>query len=332
MPQRRLLSALVGAAMAVVLLASPSASAGDGGPPGSPPSPPGLPGPPYQTSVAVLDRAVNCTPDIKGRKTVVLVPGTGMTVKETYGWGYERALPEAGFGVCTVELADRSLVSVYNQADYMVYAIRKARELSGRKVAVIGHSQGGSHPLWAMTFWPDVRAAVDDYIGLAPGVTGTRLGDVVCASGSCAAIAWQVRFGSTYINRLHEGGLPVGPSYTSIYTTFDEIVFPQPAGSHIPGGSNISVQSVCPLRVVEHATIVADSVAWALTIDALTHPGPADPSRLTNRLGLCLNRFMPRIDLVGMALGLASGGGHALTGLVTAPQVTAEPPLPDYAD
>lgn len=307
---------------------SPSGSSGGPGKGGSA----GLPGPPYTTPVKVLDRALECTPGARGRKTAVLVQGTGMTADETWGWGYERALPRVGFAVCTVEFAGRSLVSIFNQADYMVYAIRKARRLSGQKVSVIGHSQGGSHPLWAMKFWPDVRDAVDDYIGIAPGVNGARVGDVACVTGSCAALAWQVRFGSKYLTRLHEGGLPVGPSYTNIYTEFDEVAYPQPEASHIPGGSNVSVQSVCPARVVEHGTILGDSVAWALTVDALRHPGPADPSRLTNRLALCIHPFMPEIDLVGMTAGLTSGLGHAATGLAAQPQVDEEPPLPDYAD
>lgn len=291
----------------------------------------GLPGPRYRTSVKVLDQAVECTPGIQRRKAVVLLSGTGFTTEENWGWGHERALSQAGFAVCTVELVARSMVSIYNQADYVVYAVRKAHRLSGRKVSVIGYSQGGSHPLWAMKFWPDVRAAVDDYIGLAPAVNGTRLGDVVCAKGSCSGISWQVQFGSAYHTRLHRGGLPVGPSYTNIYTNFDEIVLPQPRASHIPGGSNISVQSVCPLRVVEHAAILADSVAWALALDALTHRGPADASRLKNRLALCAGPFLPGIDLAGMAVALLSGGQHAVTGLVTEPQVTEEPRLPGYA-
>lgn len=288
-------------------------------------------GPPLQTPVEVLDAAVQCTPDAATRKTVVLVHGTGFTAEETWSWGHERALPAAGFAVCTVDLPGRSVISIYKQSEYVVHAIRKARALSGQKVSVIGHSQGGSHPLWAMKFWPDVRAAVDDYIGLAPGVNGTQVGNIVCAVGACAEIAWQVRFGSAYLSRLHEGGLPQGPSYTSVYTDFDEIVIPQPAGSNIPGGSNVSVQSICPLRPVEHGLIVGDRVAWALTLDALKHPGPAVPSRLTNRLALCLNPFLPNIDLVGMLAGLGSGFGSAVLGLLSQPMTTSEPPLPDYA-
>lgn len=298
--------------------------------PGAAPARADTPGPQLRTPVELLDAAVRCTPDSTSRKTVVLVHGTGFDAEKTWSWGYERALPAAGFAVCTVDLPGRSLISIYEQSEYVVYAIRKARALSGQKVSVIGHSQGGSHPLWAMKFWPDVRAAVDDYIGLAPGVNGTQLGNVLCSPGACAEIAWQVRFGSLYLNRLHEGGLPEGPSYTNVYTDVDEIVIPQPAGSNIPGGSNVSVQSICPLRVVEHGTIVGDSVAWALALDALTHSGPAVPSRLTNRTALCLNPLMPNIDILGMLAGIGSGFG-SIIGLLAQPMATSEPALPEYA-
>lgn len=316
---------LVGVGLVAAQIAGPAGSATSG--------PPSLPGPPYQTAVDVLDAAVRCTENAADHKTVVLVHGTGFTADEAWSWGFERALGADGFGVCKVDLPGRSVVSIYNAADYVVYAIRKARALSGQKVSVIGHSQGGSHPLWAMKFWPDVRADVDDYIGLAPGVNGTQLGNIICSVGACADISWQVRFGSTYLNRLHEGGLPEGPSYTNVYTSvLDEIVFPQPAASNIPGGSNIAVQSICPTRVVEHALIIADSVAYAVALDALSNPGPADASRIRGRLALCLNPYLPRIDLAGMVVAQSVGATVALTQLLSRPSATHEPPLPAYAD
>ncbi len=313
-----------GAALVLALLAVPIASVG------AAPSAP--PGPPYRTPVDVLDAAVHCSQNAANRKTVVLVHGTGFTADEAWSWGYERALPADGFGVCTVDLPGRSVVSIYEAADYVVYAIRKARAISGQKVSVIGHSQGGSHPLWAMKFWPDVRAAVDDYIGLAPGVNGTQLGNVLCSAGACADITWQVRFGSNYLNRLHEGGLPESPSYTNVYTVLDEIVVPQPAASNIPGGSNIAVQSICPTRVVEHGFIIADSVAYALVLDALRNPGPAVASRINNRLALCLNPYLPNIDLTRMATLTAAGVFSGGAQLLAKPLATEEPPLPAYAD
>lgn len=288
-------------------------------------------GPALSVSARLLEAAVTCDSEVASRRAVLLVHGTGTNSDESWSWGYARALSAAGFAVCTVDLPGRSVISVYDQSEYVVYAIRKARALSHQKIAVIGHSQGGSHPLWAMKFWPDTRTAVDDYIGLAPGVGGTRLGNILCSPGACPEIAWQVRFGSRYLTRLHEGGLPEGPSYTSIYTTLDEAVFPQPDASAIPGGSNVSIQSVCPARFVEHGTILADGAAWALAVDALTHAGPADPSRVTTWRTVCREQFLPHIDVGRMAAKVGGGLVSAAAALLSRPFVTSEPELPGYA-
>ena len=49
--------------------------------------------------------------------------------------------------------------------------------------------------------------------------------------------------------------------------------------------TNIATQAVCPGDAYEHLTIgTIDPVAYALAVDALTHPGPADPARRPSRL------------------------------------------------
>lgn len=287
------------------------------------------PGPSLRTPDEVLDAAVNCSADTRSRKTVLLVHGTGTTPRETWSWSYQRGLPAAGLAVCTVELPERAVIDMTRTVEYVVNAVRVARQLSGRKVAIIGHSQGGTLPLWATKFWPDVRSAVDDYIGLAPGVNGTQIANAACAPGSCAGVTWQARFGSNFLSRLHQGGLPEGVSYTNVYTEFDQVVVPQPAASHIPGGSNISVQNICPGRPVDHGSIVGDAVAWAVALDALTHPGPADAARV-NR-DVCRQALLPRADAVGMAINVPQAWANAAVALATQPQVSEEPPLPDYA-
>src|SRR3546814_8807424 len=49
-------------------------------------------------------------------------------------------------------------------AEYVVNALRRIRADSGRKVAMIGHSQGVTVPRWALKWWPSARDAVDDFV------------------------------------------------------------------------------------------------------------------------------------------------------------------------
>jgi pimeloyl-ACP methyl ester carboxylesterase len=310
------MTAVAAAVLLSAVAVSPAAAAGPEGPPLSP-------------SAESLDNAVHCGPDVETRKTVLLVHGTGSTAAESWSWGYARALTQAGFAVCTVDLPGRSTTSLWDQSDTMVNAVRDVAALSGQKISVVGHSQGGFHPLWAIKYWPDVANDIDDYVGLAPGVRGTELGNILCAPGTCQDIAWQVSVGSKALTALNSGPLPPSVSYTSVYTMTDEVIFPQPEGSRIDGAANISVQSICPGRLVDHALMLADNVAWALALDALAHDGPADAARI-NR-SVCDQPFLPGADMPGFFTGGVSTGTAFTNVLVNGPRVTLEPPLPDYA-
>jgi hypothetical protein len=46
--------------------------------------------------------------------------------------------------------------------EYMAYAVQALFAMSARRIDIIGHSQGGMIPPWALRFWPDTRAMVDD--------------------------------------------------------------------------------------------------------------------------------------------------------------------------
>ncbi|MGH2687542.1 MAG: hypothetical protein ACRDKW_01855, partial [Actinomycetota bacterium] len=74
-----------------------------------------------------------------------------------------------------------------------------------------------------------------------------------------------------------------------------------------------------------HVGLAADAPAVALVLDALTHPGPADPARIDRRT--CLQATVPGAplgDLRGDPLGL-------LTGPLSAEWTAAEPALRGYA-
>ena len=158
---------------------------------------------------------------------------------------------------------------------------------TGRRISIIGHSQGGMLPRWALRFWPDTRAMVDDDIGFAPSNHGTTGARTVC-SFPCPAADWQQRDDSQFIAALnsYQETFP-GISYTEVYSHFDEIVTPNSddtGSSSVHGGggaiTNVAIQDVCPADPSEHLAIgTQDYVAYDLAIDALEHPGPADPAR-----------------------------------------------------
>src|SRR5262249_14760779 len=127
---------------------------------------------------------------------------------------------------------------------------------------------------------------------------GTEMGNVLCATSSCPAAAWQARIGSQFIHALRTAPTLASVPITSIYSTTDEVVFPEPAASVLPGAATISVQSICPGRFVDHLSMVSDAVGYELVLDALRHRGPAVAHRLAHRQALCQRVFLPHTNLL----------------------------------
>jgi hypothetical protein len=295
---------------------------------------PGGPGP---ASAAPGDRysATTCQPRDElraARGVVLLVAGTGATAEETWSWGYQLALRADGFATCTIELPDHGLGSFTNAAGYVAAGIRKAHRLAGRRIAVVGHSQGGALPVWAVKFWPGAGARVSDVVSLSGPFGGTALANELCLPGRCAALAWQLRQGARTVAALQRAPLPDGPratAVTSISSLYDEIVRPQPQASHLDGATNIVLQDVCAQDPSEHGVILGDPVGYALTLDALTHRGPASAARLPG--DTCEQTFIPHGDPTGSPVFLQSVVRFT-TGLLDPRRwVDREPALPAYA-
>jgi hypothetical protein len=137
-----------------------------------------------------------------------------------------------------------------------------------------------------------------------------------------------MRMESKFIGALNGGNeTPGGVSYTSVYTLTDELVQPFQT-AELKGGANITVQDVCPGRVVEHIQMVFDAAAYGLVLDALTHPGPADAGRVDK--GLCLMATMPGVSPADLIAGEVDFWTHAPSKLGEH-QVKTEPPLATYA-
>ena len=90
----------------------------------------------------------------------MLVTGTGATGDEAYAIG-KGAFDAYGHPVCTVNFPDFTTADIQVSVQYLVNGIRAMERRAGRPIAVIGISQGGLLPRFALTYWPSLRAQGD---------------------------------------------------------------------------------------------------------------------------------------------------------------------------
>jgi triacylglycerol esterase/lipase EstA (alpha/beta hydrolase family) len=300
------------------------------------------PGPALSVPRATLEKAVNCTADVGAgkREPILLVPGTDLTPGPNFSWNYERALSALHFPYCTVELPAAATGDIQVAGEYVVYAIRRLHALSRLKVQIIGYSQGGMVPRWALRFWPDTRALVDDDVGLDASNHGTTDADATCGpSMPCQASNWQQRSQaqSRFMMALNsrQETFP-GISYTEVFSHADEVVVPNfdTTGSssvHGDGGeiTNVAVQDICPNDTSDHLAMGSyDPVGYALAIDAVTHPGPASAARISS--AVCAQPFQPGVDPATFATDYAGFLNAIAQGMNNAQKLPAEPPLKCY--
>jgi MYXO-CTERM domain-containing protein len=317
---RRLLSGLLSGWTTCVVLAAATGAAADG--------------PPLETPAAERDRAVRCPVAFSGvHEPILLVHGTAGRPEDHWALGYQKILPDLGFDVCTVRLPALALNDIQVATEYVVHAVRIMTAASGKRVDIVGYSQGGLEPRWAVKYWLDVSAAVDDIVTLASPHHGAASADGACAGGSCEAAIWQMNQGSNFIASLNTADeTPGAIDYTSIYSLNDELVqpvAPTPTAA-LDGATNILVQDVCAGRPVAHGAQPVDAAVFALALDALTNPGPGDPSRIDP--AVCNETYLPGLtedDGVLAQQVVYANGGEAVA--LEGEEVEEEPPLKWYA-
>jgi pimeloyl-ACP methyl ester carboxylesterase len=303
---------------------------------------PELAGPALETPIHQLNAALHCWLPVPfdmaqgdRKDPVLLVHGTGGD-SHAWTWNYLPALNDAGHRVCIVDLPTNSMADVQSTAEYVVHALRLMNDVSKRKVAVIGHSQGGLQPRWALRWWPDLREKVSDYISLASTHHGTNVIDagMLCARG-CAPSIFQQRPGSRLLAALNEGAEAWGPAdYTAIYSANDTTVIPATTTARLSTAgdarvSNVLLQDICPENRATHNGMLIDGLAYAVVMDALTHDGPADPSRIDQ--AACAQTVIPGLDPARAANLLAQRVGPAGPRIAGFPAVPEEPALRPYA-
>ncbi len=295
--------------------------------------------PPYSVDRAELDAALDCDAFTHpASEPVLLVHGTGTMGHEEFDWNYAIALRATGHDVCIVTYPDRGLGDQQISAEYVSRAVQRIAGATGRKVDMVGHSQGASMPRWSIKWWPSVRDALDDFVMLAGPNHGTSVAAGTLPTGEPAAF-YQFSPDSRFVQALNEGDeTPGDVDYTSIYTRFDELVEPVAPvptaaldwGQENPHVRNILLQDLCPLRLVDHLSIgTTDALTQALTIDALDHDGPADPARVPH--GPACNLPGQSVSPATLPALLAQISPGSTSGVPDFHVVDAEPPLRPYA-
>src|SRR3954451_14629655 len=251
------------------------------------------PGPALSVPTSTLKAAPHCSGDFRHSRLepVLLSPGTSATPKQNFSWNYERAFTAQKRPWCDLTMPFHTLGDIQVAGEYLVYGIRAMHSMAGRRIAVLGHSQGGMSMRWALRFWPDTRAMVDDIIGMAPDNHGTSAGGS-CIEGitSCVPADWQQAATSHFIAALNSRTETFrGISYTNVFTHTDEEVKPSDNAATASAslhtgkgrGPNVATQDICPTDTYEHISLgTVDPVTYALLRDALSLPGPAVPAHV----------------------------------------------------
>jgi hypothetical protein len=295
------------------------------------------PEPPITIPKAELEAAFHCHGEVEGASAepVLFVTGTGATGEEGYLIG-KGAFDAFGHPVCDVDFPDYTTADIQISVQYLVYAIRRESQMAGRRIAIIGISQGGLLPRFALTYWPSLRTKVTDVLAAAGTQHGTT---IVGPQGPCSAANpcppafWQQAANSNLLRALNRQPVEApGPTaWTTVRSATDEAVQPQ-TGKHptssLKGATNILIQSICPGRVTSHIGTAVDSVTFAAFADAISHKGPADPARFPS--DVCTHPYAPGLNEETTTTFLTGSGGLIATQEASVPTVGAEPRVRGY--
>ncbi|HEU0197272.1 MAG TPA: alpha/beta fold hydrolase [Nevskiaceae bacterium] len=314
--------------------------------------------PAFDVAQAKLDKNLLCTGFSHVDKSpILLVHGTFTQGPEQYDWSYVPLLDELGYDVCVVTYPDRGLGDQQVSAEYVANAMHRIYQKTGRKIAMIGHSQGATMPRWAIKFWPSLQREISVFVEQAGPNHGLKLLGILPPGDAPLEPAGFYQFdpSSNFVKALNAGNEAPGPiQYTTLYSYTDELIQPAlpvptaaidwapnnpPTHSSAANVTNINLQQVCPGHIVDHVTIgTTDPLAFALTMDAITHDSPANFQRAGGSK-LCLQTAIPLPNLgpllkpsTGAAALVAILKGEAAYGLPSGLDlVTEEPPLKAYA-
>lgn len=242
-----------------------------------------------------------------GKQPVLLVPGTAVPAGSSYYFSYEKLLAGTDFAdPVWVNIPGDSLGDVQTNAEYVAYAINYISGVSNNsKIGAVSWSQGGLDVQWALKYWPSTREILEDFMAISADFHGT-LFELPCIVPSplCTPAIKQQGSESNFIHTLRaDGGDSAYVPTTSVYSGIDEVVQPEsdPNASATlhdarnVGVTNTQIQLACPEKPAGsfclHETMLVNPISYALFVDALTHDGPGNLSRIG--LDTVCNQLVP---------------------------------------
>jgi triacylglycerol lipase len=226
----------------------------------------------------VVDSA-RCKPPPQHPYPVMLVPGTFAATS----WdAIAPALARRGYCVFTIDYGNAGTADIVGSAHQLAADVNRIlARTRARRVAIVGHSEGGMMPRYYIKRLGGARK-VSDLVALSPSNHGTQnMLALVGALGGCTACGQQLAWGSTFLTRLNAGAeAPPPVDYTVIQTRLDAVVTPyQSAFLHGPRArvTNVTLQDRCPNDGVDHLNVPTDPVAVQWVENALAVNGPARP-------------------------------------------------------
>lgn len=145
------------------------------------------------------------------------------------------------------------------------------------KVDLIGHSQGGMVSRYYIKYLGGSNE-VDSLVNLAAVNYGTAVANIakLLGLGSCAGVisCQQMAIGSSFLADLNAGDDTIGNvSYTNFGSVNDTVIVPY-TNSYLANdgnNANVTIQSQCWLRYVDHVGIALDGTVYSGIQDALAH-------------------------------------------------------------
>ncbi|PWN46955.1 alpha/beta-hydrolase [Violaceomyces palustris] len=299
------------------------------------------PDPALTTSQATLDANIACPLEPNAsysnvKNPILLVPGTGSTGPVSWDHTWVPLSSQLGYQPCYISPPPYMLGDAQINAEYIVNAVRRLNQASGKKVPVMTWSQGGLTTQWALTFFPSLKGQVRQLVAFAPDYRGTIGAAALDLIGAASESVWQQTTLSHFTVALaNAGGLKALVPTTNLYSTNDEVVQPESGGpliesSYLDGASNVKVQDTCgPLFLLEHSQELFNQFTYVVASAALSSSTlKAEPSSYSAKD--CSELPPAGLSPADTAYDITIIAQAALA-ITAGPKSKCEPPLKPYA-